>query len=481
MTRILGLAVLGVLIAAPSWAQEKKDPLREYARTQVGRHAYGLYLKGKKVGWVTRDIKIVKRDGKDVLQMDEESRFELTYDGTAVKSIITATTVFGLEGEGDLLYQEEVTKENGKTTINKGERKGKVFLVTGSDGKKPREVAQPKATLMLDKKMEDWLRSNPKKDDTFKNWTITLDDAEIDTEELITYVSKKTLQIAGVATDVHTVKAKSKGAIEEREVRADGVVMKTSLNILEERLEPEATAKKPGGEVVDFLTLASIPVDKELGVARKISALTLAVDGLGDFVLPESHRQKVVKDKQGATVLEMRRDFKIDTAMPLAEADSKMYLAATPTVQSDDKEVLALAKKIVGDETDLHKKANRIRAWILENLEQTYDANANTTLEVLKNKAGDCTEHSLLFVSLARATGIPAREVGGVAYSSSGKHFAWHAWAEFHDGHQWVSADPTWNQERVDATHIKFSEGDDQAWQNVLGKVKFKVRKVERK
>ena len=41
---------------------------------------------------------------------------------------------------------------------------------------------------------------------------------------------------------------------------------------------------------------------------------------------------------------------------------------------------------------------------------------------------------------------------------------------------------PTWDEERVDATHVKFSDSaEDMAWVNVLGKVKFKVVDVKRK
>ena len=49
-----------------------------------------------------------------------------------------------------------------------------------------------------------------------------------------------------------------------------------------------------------------------------------------------------------------------------------------------------------------------------------------------------------------------SREVGGVAYVNvRGRPlFGWHAWAEIHDGTQWVTVDPTWDQLNVDATHI---------------------------
>jgi hypothetical protein len=75
---------------------------------------------------------------------------------------------------------------------------------------------------------------------------------------------------------------------------------------------------------------------------------------------------------------------------------------------------------------------------------------------------------------------VPAREVGGLAFGRGEKSdkplFVWHAWAEVHDGHQWVSVDPTWNQVYVDATHVKMSEGaSDLTWTNVVGKLKVKV------
>ena len=54
--------------------------------------------------------------------------------------------------------------------------------------------------------------------------------------------------------------------------------------------------------------------------------------------------------------------------------------------------------------------------------------------------------------------------------------FGWHAWAEIHDGRQWVSVDPAWDQVFVDATHIRFSSGsDDLSWIGVIGSLKLRV------
>ena len=100
-------------------------------------------------------------------------------------------------------------------------------------------------------------------------------------------------------------------------------------------------------------------------------------------------------------------------------------------------------------------------------------------LQILDNRAGDCSEHALLFVALARAAGIPAREVGGLAYPGDEPPlFGWHAWAEIHDGSQWVSVDPMWNQVYVDATHIKLTEDvSDLSWFNVVGRLKLTRRR----
>jgi hypothetical protein len=70
----------------------------------------------------------------------------------------------------------------------------------------------------------------------------------------------------------------------------------------------------------------------------------------------------------------------------------------------------------------------------------------------------------------------------GVAYGENDHPlFGWHAWAEIHDGKQWVSIDPTWHEVYVDATHIAFSQNErDWSWINVLGTLKFKVVEVER-
>lgn len=484
MIRMPGVLALCLLLTGFANAEDDRS-LKVYAARIQGRHAYGVYFQGRKAGWSTLDIKLGKHDGKDALVMTEEMVFEIKRGGGGVKIHTLSSATYGTEGAGDMLQLKEETNESGRKATRTGIRKGDAFLVTMSNSSKERRLAPPKKNLQLIRKLEFWLNSGPKKDDTFQSFSVTLEDPDIDTKETYTFREKKALVLAGIKSDVHHVQILSKGAEADMELRPDGIPLKALLGgVLEQRLEPEALAKKLVPVEVDLLAMASIPIDRRLSDPERIAALTLQVTGLGKYPLPQTHRQELKQANEKDThLLEVRRDFRPEKAAPLPEKELKLMREATPKVQSDEKKVADLAKEIVGEEKDVHKKAALIRKWVYTKLRKSYDANATTTLEVLKNRAGDCTEHSLLFVSLARASGLPAREVGGVGYAEGDKPmFGWHAWAEYHDGHHWISTDPTWNQERCDATHVKFSDSeDDMTWVNVLGKVKFKVVKIERK
>ena len=70
----------------------------------------------------------------------------------------------------------------------------------------------------------------------------------------------------------------------------------------------------------------------------------------------------------------------------------------------------------------------------------------------------------------------------GLAYMGDQfQAFGGHAWAEVVLDGKWVPVDPTWNETKLDASHIRIGGGLDGmttfAW--VLGRVELKVLKVE--
>ena len=78
-------------------------------------------------------------------------------------------------------------------------------------------------------------------------------------------------------------------------------------------------------------------------------------------------------------------------------------------------------------------------------------------LEVIRSRRGDCTEHADLLTTLCRAARIPCRNVAGLMYVADAvPAFAGHAWNEVVLDGVWTPVDATWNQTRVDATHLRY-------------------------
>jgi transglutaminase-like putative cysteine protease len=77
-------------------------------------------------------------------------------------------------------------------------------------------------------------------------------------------------------------------------------------------------------------------------------------------------------------------------------------------------------------------------------------------VQVLESRQGDCNEHTVLYVALARALGLPARKAAGVV-NLDGRFF-YHAWPEVWLG-DWVAVDPTLGQFPADASHVRFLVG----------------------
>ena len=113
--------------------------------------------------------------------------------------------------------------------------------------------------------------------------------------------------------------------------------------------------------------------------------------------------------------------------------DVQPYLKATDHIKIDGI-VKKTADKIVGNETNPLKKAELIHQWIVKNMERDNsvlgcgdgDVEKILTTGVLKGK---CTDINSVFVALARASGIPAREIFGIRLGAAPKMSAYSATA----------------------------------------------------
>jgi hypothetical protein len=458
--------------------------LKEYARQAQGRYAYSVYFQKKKLGWVIEDKKLGKHNGKDVLIQTGEYCFTTLRDGQKSVKRHRSVTYYALEG-GALVYSETRSSQDKKETLRRVVRKGNGMLVTTTEGGRTteRRVAHPKANLADARRFEAWL-AQAKKGETFVRWTTSWDQAPPDVKETCTFGEKKTVVRAGKKVSVYAVAVATPEMRIDTELFGNGALFRGSVEngMLTFVLDEEAQARKDDGGEIDLLRDFSISIDGYLGKqGYDLEKLTLEVTGLEQVKLPQSHRQSWRPGKDRTVIVELQQDFRAAKEAPLSDTERTEYTKATPRMQSDHKAIREQMQKIVGKEQEPLKVATLLSQWVHRKMRKTYAEDPENAVSALDNLAGDCKAHTLLFVALARAAGLPAREVVGLGYCLMGGKgvFGWHAWAEVHDGKQWVSIDPTWNQVYVDATHLKVADRDNADLVKVLGKVKIKVLREE--
>jgi transglutaminase-like putative cysteine protease len=160
---------------------------------------------------------------------------------------------------------------------------------------------------------------------------------------------------------------------------------------------------------------------------------------------------------------------------PLARARTgaaEEHLAATPQVNWEAPEIGRLAREVAGDAKGTYEAVRRLSTHVYERLEKAYGASHDRASDVLAAGKGDCTEHSVLLLALARALGVPARAVHGLVYAQygDGQHaLYWHAWVEVRSAGEWIAMDPTFGQPVADATHVALGAGTQVDTVGLLG------------
>lgn len=135
---------------------------------------------------------------------------------------------------------------------------------------------------------------------------------------------------------------------------------------------------------------------------------------------------------------------------------------------------IEITKEISHNNKTIEKslKVFKILQFINENIK--YDLNyenIENAIDVYNNKKTTCTGFTNLFISMCRAIGIPARSVGGIAYSEG--NFEPHSYAEIYIN-QWIPVDPTFFQFPADALHIAFYK--DKEAREIKTSIKFKSK-----
>jgi len=217
-----------------------------------------------------------------------------------------------------------------------------------------------------------------------------------------------------------------------------------------------------------------------LGPTKSVTELVIQVDGKESEIFEDGPRQSVAPGPGGSKLVRLGKKYGKDTLATKKEIEES--LEETNAYPINHPKIKALAKDAIGNAQTPEEKIRRIIIFVNSYIQPSLAATMPAIHDLLEKKQGDCKSYALLVTNLARASGVPAREVSGLLYvGDDQKTFGGHAWNEVVLGGRWVPVDATLRQTEVDATHISFGT-ETKAAKNLLttlGKLSFKVVEVK--
>ena len=185
---------------------------------------------------------------------------------------------------------------------------------------------------------------------------------------------------------------------------------------------------------------ASLAGQQQLLRAEVSATHEVADDAVGHRILHLSfehfpaYAQKVVS---------LTTETLLQPASPVqALAIPAAWLAPERYIESDDPGIRTLASTL--RQGGAVETARAIYEWVDAHLAYAgYIAEDLGAVYALTRRTGDCTEYADLVVALARASGIPARMIGGyvVDHDSAPRPEEYHNWAELHLDGRWRIVD----------------------------------------
>ncbi|WP_243338502.1 transglutaminase-like domain-containing protein [Anaeromyxobacter soli] len=444
-----------------------------------GPEWFGLYLVGKKAGFTKVQLARELRDGKDVLVGRSETLVRANVGGKTVERRQEEERIYEARHQGPLVAVRAVwAGDGGDRTVSGTCARAVCKLVEETPaGRQERTVEGVTETAEL----ADGVRLAAARRGTVRGKQLDLEKLRVKEMQDV-FLRRETIAGGGVQEEVSVVAESEAGdrLAAEYRVADDGRVVEIRLGeAIVARPEPEEAARSL--DQVDLFALARVPLPRPL--PRAVPAtIVYRLAGLPPSFQKGDARQRFGRGRAGETLLTvavrppLAADPKKDTPLSrAAQGASADDLAPSPQADSDEPAIAALAKKIAGNAPGAYAAAQLLSEDVYRRLEKAYGASHDRASDVLAAGRGDCTEHSVLLVALARALGIPARAVHGLVYAryEDGQDaLYWHAWVEVRSAGEWIAMDPTFGQPVADATHLALGSGPQVDTVGLLGALK---------
>lgn len=227
---------------------------------------------------------------------------------------------------------------------------------------------------------------------------------------------------------------------------------RSAFEIVSTNYRARRTTRPPTSEG-NIIPRTAVGDDLARGPEVSSMAVQVRANGMDWRPGPDSLLQPGLSASRGGIQVHM---VSLDSANGTGSADSgavaSRWLGGTPMMVLDDSQLRAQVRSIAGDETRPDRLARALAQWVARNIAATADPVLAPASTVLRTRRADADGHTLLYVAMARAAGIPARPVSGLLLVEG--RFYFHSWAEIFLN-RWIPVDPTWNQFPADAGRLR--------------------------
>lgn len=423
-----------------------------------------IMIMGVKVGRFHICADRAEYKGQNVLRINLDMFAEIKRFGLTMKT--TKTKLCYIRDDLSPCYFLSRSDESGQEKIVEGSvENGVAIIKTTLEGKTTEKKRDLPDDVIFTETMEEmFVRKGFSLSDKFSLSTFSLE--FFDTIEVkVSVLGKDKIEYKGQVKDVFVVEYVMDimgGIVTKQWIAPDGEVYKMempSMYMSSVKVDEEEAMSSVGQIDLLINTKVSLTGEPPSPGIRKFKVKSTLPEGdiLATFV--NDHRQKVsISDNPNEGIIEVTVedvDEQNASSRPINNSELLPYQSPSIYIQSDDPEIILKAQEIAGDEKNSWKAAMRICEWVNKSIKnKNYKVGFGTAKQTLKDLQGDCSEHTVLFIGLARALGIPSRICTGLVYNKDA--FYYHFWPEVYVG-QWVSMEPTLGQAQADAAHVRFS------------------------
>lgn len=458
------LSVLLMMVLYPICdAMEIEQMEFENMLKQPQEHWYDMSMMGMKIGYMHIFLEKAEYEGEEMIRSRINTVMQLKGFGNNMK--IEMNRIEYSDSNFMPRYFVSTSNESGEKKVEGKIKDGTAYMTITLNGETTKsEVAVPDEVIS-DTVAVNYLLSKDrlKVGEKLNYHTFSFDFLQpIKTE--LSVVDKTSLTYDSEEKQVYILKQKMDimGGITARTwVTRDGTAYKSATDMMGMSMTATKTDRETAlgdvDEVDVMLGTRIIPTGKKLkrGASQLVANVQLSKGSLDKAIVTNSRQKlEVNSERSGVLSIEIPQVEEEDCVdLPVQNPELQTFLSSTAFIEAEHPDIRAKAIEVVDGEVNSWRASKKLCKWVYKSItEKNLSGGFNSSLKTFESRAGDCTEHTVLLIAMARSVGIPARICSGLIFARNA--FYYHFWPEVYVG-TWVQMDPSLGQVIADANHIQ--------------------------